>query len=289
MARFINPRPQFLNDDGEPLAFGKIFIYGSGSSTLKDLFFDVNLSIAAPNPVILTGSGRMPNTFFSGSSRQVLTDSDEVQFFDIDPVSGESAEGAFSDWNAVTIYSIPEIVVGSDDLFYIAITNNTQGDNPTTSPLSWSQIKFIGVYNTNETYSINDIAQGSDGLLYSSKTGSNTGNDPVTDTTNWGPASNSATLWVGPDAGDSTLVGNTERTVDVSAATVEKTLPFPLNIGDPFTIHVIDSTDLGNLCRVLANGNTITFKDVDIGGDLTIANGESVTLVATSTSTAEIS
>jgi len=191
MARFINPIPQMGNDSLEPLISGKLYFFESGSATLKDIFSDINESIALANPVILSGAGRVPNIFFSGSARVKLTDSDDVQIYDVDPVGGEGAEGNFSDYNSVTIYSTSDIV-RSAGLFYISITNANQGNIPASSALNWSQIKFIGVYNANETYGVDDIAQGSDGLLYSSKTAANTGNNPVTDLVNWGPASKSS-------------------------------------------------------------------------------------------------
>ena len=191
MARFVNPVPQYSGDDRKPLINGKLYFYESGSSTLKDIFQDVNLSIVSQNPVILTGAGRVPNIFYDGSARVKLTDSDEAQIYDRDPVGGEGGEGNFSDWNSLSIYSTSDIVV-RNGLYYTSITDANQGNDPASDAINWSQIKFTGVYNANETYSIGDIAQGSDGLLYVSKTNSNTGNDPVTDTTNWGPASKSS-------------------------------------------------------------------------------------------------
>jgi hypothetical protein len=191
MTRFINPVPQFGDDAGQPLPEGKLYFFESGSATLKDIFNDVNRSIPQANPVILTGAGRVPNIFYDGSARVKLTDSDDVQIWDRDPVGGESGEGQFSDWNSLTIFDTSDIV-REDGLFYISLTDNNQGNSPSASPINWSQIKFIGAYNTNETYSIGDIAQGSDNLLYSSKTNGNLNNNPTTDTTNWKPASNNA-------------------------------------------------------------------------------------------------
>ena len=188
MSRFVNPRPQYLDDAGNPLIEGKVYIYESGTDDLKDLFFDVNLSQPAPNPVILSGSGRMPNTFFTGSARGKLTDSDEVQFWDIDPIGSDTGDGAFSSWNSITIYNVSDIVIGSDGLFYISITNGNQDSDPVSTPVDWTQIRFTRVWNPNETYSIDQIAEGSDGQLYTSRTNSNLNNDPISDTINWNPA-----------------------------------------------------------------------------------------------------
>lgn len=192
MPRYVNPRPQFFDDDGNPLALGKIYIYESGTSTLKNLFSDVNLSKARANPVVLTGAGRLPNVFYTGSSRQILENAAGTQTWDIDPVGGDVTEGNFTNWNSLTIYNKPDIVIGSDNNFYRSITNANQGNDPTTSATNWEQVKLYGVWNTNVTYAQGDIAQGSDDLLYVSQTNSNQGNNPTTDTTNWGPASASA-------------------------------------------------------------------------------------------------
>lgn len=189
MGRYIDPRPQYFDDSGDPLIEGKVFIFESGSATDKDLFFDVNQSIVAPNPVILSASGRMPNTFFSGSAKATLTDSDEVQFWSIDPIETTSAgQGGIPDWNSLTIYSIPDYVIASDDNIYCSFVNANQGNEPSASPTSWKLVEFLGTWNTNVTYSINDTVKASTGALFRSLTNSNTGNDPISDSVNWSPA-----------------------------------------------------------------------------------------------------
>jgi hypothetical protein len=188
MARFGNPVTQYLDDAGNPLINGKLYFYESGTTTLKDTYSDVNLSIANPNPVLLSGSGRMPNVFFNGTARVVLTKNDDTQIWDRDPVGGEAEEGVFSPWNLLTVYNVPDIVVGSDGNFYISITNGNQNNDPTTSPSNWTQFRLVRVWNTNETYEANQIVEGSDGLLYTSTVGGNVGNDPTSDSVNWKPS-----------------------------------------------------------------------------------------------------
>lgn len=188
MSRFVNPRPQFFNDAGQPLALGKLFIFESGSNKLKAIFADTNLEVTTENPHILSASGRVGNLFFDGSSNQILTDADEVQFWQVDPVGGDAVTGSFSSWNALTVYSTDSIVTGDDNNFYISITDGNQNNEPSASPTDWSQIRFTRVYNANETYSIDQIVQASDGLLYTSLTDNNLNNNPVTDTINWTPS-----------------------------------------------------------------------------------------------------
>ena len=189
MSRFGSLGTQYFDNAGDPLVAGKIHFYEPGTNTHKNTFADVGLEIPNTNPVLLTGAGRQPNIFFTGSARAILTDADDVQIEDRDPVGSDIAEGGFPTWNSERIYNIPDIVVGSDLNFYISITDGNSGSDPTATPADWTQVRFIRVWNTNETYSAAQITEGSDGLLYSAVTGSNQGNDPVTDTTNWKPAS----------------------------------------------------------------------------------------------------
>lgn len=190
MGRFVNPKPQFLTDAGDPVPLGKLFFKESGSNLDKDTFSDVNLSIPNTNPVILSASGRVPNIHFNGTSKVIFTDADSVQIFEIDPVGETGATGNFAPYNALTIYDQPDIVTGSDQNFYVAISDGIQNSDPINQPSTdWSQIRFIRVYNANETYSIGQVAQGSDNLLYSSITSPNLNNNPVTDGgINWIPA-----------------------------------------------------------------------------------------------------
>ena len=193
MSRYSNPVPQYLDSAGKPYVDGKIFFYLSGTNTFQDTFKDVNLSIANANPIVLAADGRVPNIFLKSAVYNVLfTGTDSVtglltQVWQRDSVGGEGAEGSFSPWNSLTIYNEPDIVVVNDK-FYLSITDGNQGNDPSTDTVNWSEIKFIGVWNTNQTYVLHDVVQGSDGSLYTSQTASNAGNDPTTDSVNWSPS-----------------------------------------------------------------------------------------------------
>lgn len=185
MARFGTIGTQYFDDAGDPLISGKLYFYESGTTTAKDTFADVNLSIPNANPVLLTAAGRQPNIFFNGSARVVLTTSAGVQVEVRDPVGGESQQGAFSDWNTVTIYNKQDIVIGPDGLYYVSITDGNQGNDPTTSAPNWTRVSFLKTWNVNETYSVNDLVQASNGYLYVSTINANLGNDPATDSIRW--------------------------------------------------------------------------------------------------------
>lgn len=187
MSRFRTIGIQYFDDAGAPVVEGKLWFFQPGTDTLKDTFADVNLTVNNENPVELSAAGRQPNIFFTGSARVILTHrSGQIEVRD--PVGGDTADGSFIPWNADQIFNVPDIVVGSDNNFYISITDNNEGNDPVSSPTDWTQVRFIRVWNVNETYTLHQIVEGSDGLLYTSQSATNTGNDPVTDLINWNPA-----------------------------------------------------------------------------------------------------
>ena len=185
MARFGKIGDQYGDDARNPLIAGKLYYYESGTNTPKDTYKDVNLSILNTNPVLLSAAGRPPNIFFNGTAKVILTDSDDVQIEERDPEGGDIAEGAFSSWNSLSIYNIPDIIVGSDNNYYVSITDGNQGNDPTTDLVNWTQVKFTRVWNANETYGLYALVQGSGGNIYKSTIANNLNNDPTTDLTNW--------------------------------------------------------------------------------------------------------
>ena len=184
--RYGNPVTQYLDDAGNPLINGKLFFFTTGTNTALDTFADINLAIANTNPVILTAAGRIPNIFLkSASYKVILTTSADVQIFERDPVGAETEAGNWTPFNSLTIYGINDIVEGSDGNFYISLTEANQGNDPVTTPASWSQIKLNFVFNTLQTYKIGDLVMATDLTLYVSLTNNNLNNDPASDVTNW--------------------------------------------------------------------------------------------------------
>lgn len=187
MARAVNPVPQELDDAGEPLVRAKLYTYESGTDTLKTTYSDANQTKKNANPLILTGSGRWPNIFFTGIAKQKLTSSDDVQIWERDPVGDSNPNDSISNWSSVITYNINDLVQGSDGAFYKSITDGNTNNDPTTSAAFWEEFKLLTVWNTNVTYDLSDIVIGSDGLMYRSLIGSNSGNDPISSPSEWGP------------------------------------------------------------------------------------------------------
>jgi len=176
-SRFIDPIPQYTNDAGEPLAGGKLYFYDSGTTDFRNTYSDAGLTTANANPVILDSAGRPPSIFLQGNYKLVVTDSNDVQLSERDPVSGSSTAGEYTDWSITTTYSLNQSVRGSDNEYYVSITNNNLGNDPTSSAANWSKTVGIVEWNTNETYALNDTAR-YNGLLYRSTANSNLGSQP---------------------------------------------------------------------------------------------------------------
>lgn len=191
MSEFFNSRPQFFDASGNVLASGTIAFYTTQTLSFKEIFTDINLSVAAENPVQLSGGGVMPLRYMNGSYRIIIKDKNGVEIADLDPVQGNpELSGALGTWNTAVIYSALNTVQGSDGLYYRSQINSNIANDPTTDAVNWREIRFIDVWNTNATYAIGVIVQNSTGNLWRSKV-SQSGNDPTTDSgTNWEPAFN---------------------------------------------------------------------------------------------------
>ena len=188
MTRFVNPVPQFFDDAGNALASGKLFFYETETTTLKNTYSDSALSTPNTNPVILYGEGRVATgdgeIFLSGDYKVRLTDSSDVQLWERDPVS--SVDDLTREWTNGSTYNKDQIVIGSNTLFYISLTDNNTGNDPTTDDGSnWTRIQFLQDWAKGKTYVAGEWVVGSDNLLYIAKAGS-LNIDPITgDTDTW--------------------------------------------------------------------------------------------------------
>ncbi len=253
--RFGTLGTQFFDGAGDPLVDGKIYVYESGTTTPKDTYTDPALTIKNTNPIILTAEGRLPlGVWFDGVVKMILTESDDTQVQVIDPVGLSNGAGALGDWNSTDIYAAGDTVTGPDGAYYVSITNGNQANNPTTSPVNWTQFYLLKLWNTNESYNAGDPVVASNGAFYTSIAGSNLGNDPSSTSGFWldvVPATLENKTLVDP-----TLQGSfTEETFTITASaldpangtiqtktiTANTTFTDSLVDGQSITLHLIDA------------------------------------------------
>lgn len=196
MSRYTNPTPQLCDGNGDPVVGAKKFFFSVDTLVKKTVYSDSTFSTAIANPVLSDADGRFPEIFLDGLYDEVQMDNtgtatgyDGAVLWGPIPV-GEVAEGPLLLWATDNTYNIPDIVLGSDDEYYQSLTDSNTGNNPTSSPGSWKQLKFNSVWNINVTYGLTDTVYGSDGVLYTSTSAANVGNNPPISPDKWRPATN---------------------------------------------------------------------------------------------------
>jgi len=211
MGRSINPVPQYLDNAGDIVVNGKMFYFESGTTTQKTTFADAAEEIPNAHPVPLDANGRLPNVFFTGTAKQVLTFEDTTQIWERDPVSADDVEGAFGSWLASETYDSGNIVTGSDGSYYRSNTNGNENNDPTSST-TWTRIRFLYNYNATQTYDIDDVVI-QNNQLYISQVVANTGNSPdLADVTKWKNISNNFDLYVDSGAADAYVLTASSNT-----------------------------------------------------------------------------
>jgi hypothetical protein len=144
MSVFISPiggaAAQFFNNDGVPLAGGKIFTYISGTNTPQTTYTTIAGTIAHSNPIILDSAGRVP-------SGEIWLDAARVYKFII-KTSADTLIGTYDN------------IIGPSTIVYSQ--NDFVGNGSTTTftltaaPAS-KDLTFVyvnGVYQNKNTYSL---------------------------------------------------------------------------------------------------------------------------------------
>ena len=283
--RFNNPVPQYLDNSGNVLAGGKLYLYESASNTFKTLFNASNKQTQIANPVVFDASGRTPEIFFEGTARAILTDKDDVQIWDRDPVNSENLQVNLSLWSAAIAYEQFDFVRGSDGNYYQSKTNDNLNNDPTISPNNdpnWEQIFFNDVWNNQTNYSADDLVW-NDAIQYRSLVDGNIGNEPSTSTSQWEltvppPPELKNSNWEAVQTSNFTLVKGNKYPIDASAGAVDATLPGALEVGDTFIVH--NNTDSINTVRITNPGYTIRGPkgNATTSDNIVIAPGQTASL-----------
>ena len=87
---------QYLDNNGDPLAGGKLYTYDAGTTTPKASYTDETEDTANANPIILDANGRANIWLGSGNYKLVLFTADDVLIQSVDNVAGQSTGGIVS-------------------------------------------------------------------------------------------------------------------------------------------------------------------------------------------------
>ena len=278
MARFISPITDMKPN-------GSLRFFKSGTNTTLVTFKDELESIQNPTIVPVLPNGNVQNVFYQGSAKVLFLDEFDQQYAERDPVGDEVGIGNFTNWVATVVYDENDITKGSDGRFYLSLSNGNQGNDPTLTPTSWEEIRFIGVWNTNITYAIGDVVQTTNGNLWASITAT-AGNDPSTDDgTNWSSAIDEQ--WVNKSAAFTVFAGRSYQ-IDASSGAVDAALKTAYVVGDVIIVHnesISTSTVQLTNASLTINGTTGVISP---GTPLELEPGNSVQMVAKTTTTLEV-
>ena len=94
----IGPKFYAWDNNGKPLAYGKLYTYQAGTSNNKPTFTGEESGVENTNPVILNDEG-YAEVYLEGSYRMILKDADDNDIWSADPVSDNASE----EWKACEV------------------------------------------------------------------------------------------------------------------------------------------------------------------------------------------
>ena len=91
---FNMPWTQVFDSAGNTLSGAKLYFYEAGTSTLKNVYADTELSVALSNPVIANAGGRFAPIYLNdGKYKVALYTADDVLIWTADDVENQSIQG----------------------------------------------------------------------------------------------------------------------------------------------------------------------------------------------------
>ena len=120
----------FTDNDGEPLAGGKLYTYAAGTNTPKATYTTAAGDIELSNPVVLDAYGRA-TIFLSGAYKFTLTDSadvpirttDNITSFNASTATNEGFFQSFSGDGATVAFTLTENL-GTDEKALFVFAEN---------------------------------------------------------------------------------------------------------------------------------------------------------------------
>jgi hypothetical protein len=158
LAPFI--KHTFTDNNGLPLASGKVYTYAANTTTPLVTYQDADGISQNANPIILDSSGRC-NLWLDPvlSYKFVVKDSSDVTLYTVDKVAG-SAAGGIPTWNSNSSYSKGDIVSDGTDqgLLYVSRIDSNL-NNALSVVADWALFNGIqrsAALTTNTTLAVTD-------------------------------------------------------------------------------------------------------------------------------------
>ena len=131
LSPFFGVGGQLFNDNGDPLAGGKIYSYLAGTNTPTSTYTTSTGNIAHTNPIILDAAGRVPSgeiwLLFNASYKFVLEDSANNLIGTYDNVGGIGNSSNVQNYTGdgtTTSFALPVGVTGVFNIFINGVYQN---------------------------------------------------------------------------------------------------------------------------------------------------------------------
>ena len=98
------------NSEGLPLSGGKVYVYEAGTTTPTSLYTDSELTVQAPNPIILDGWGRA-RVYGSGTYRFSIYNADDVLQFTLENASYQIVVNQSLYWGGSATHTVTDAYV----------------------------------------------------------------------------------------------------------------------------------------------------------------------------------
>lgn len=153
-------RQYFTDLNGLPLAGGLLYSYLAGTSTPSPLYTDANLSVAHPNPAVLSAAGQLTIYMPAVSQKWILKDALGVTIWTVDPVPSVGLSGSGGD-----VFEVFEF--GGDSTSPVTATAYPSGATVDKTHAGTSLMVIDPSNIPAGTYSLRAVIQESSGALVS--------------------------------------------------------------------------------------------------------------------------
>lgn len=262
----VQPKARFVDDNGDPLASGKVYTYAAGTSTPLATYTDKDAGTPNANPVVLDARGEADIWLSNSSYKIVLKDSDDNLIYTVDDlkyINDGSIVAAMIASDAVTTAKIQD---GAVTFAKLATGTLSYGDYVTVT-------EDYTILSTDDVVLINAIA---DPVTVTLPPASSNNNKKITikridDTDIYDDTFTDGDVTVGTDqiALSSHPFTNTQRV----QLTTSGTLPTGLSLATDYYVIYIDANNI-KFASSKANAEVGTAVDITAasgGGTHTIA------------------
>jgi len=147
--RFVNPIIKYTTSTLKTMPGAELYFTTTGTSTPRVTYQDFNGTTPHAHPVVALSDGHFPPIFLDGTYRAELKYLGVTQpGWPVDNIGATNAPAPLDDWNSAFSYSTGQLVTAANGNRYESQQDNNLNNEPSATPLYWSQIFLSGNVDT---------------------------------------------------------------------------------------------------------------------------------------------